>query len=199
MEKSIGKNITQLFLIVFSVVLGIFLSERIEEQKNKNDAAKLLSTIISEVSENQKLLEYWAPYHADIARSIDSLSKDGLFVETFINDKTILFREVLTEGTFMRRMPSSDAWDIAKSHPLIVNIDYDELLILSKIYNQQQSTFEPTDEISDIFFSPDFNSRESAKSNLQNFSNLMQEVVSRETQLIYYFKEAEGIFELQTD
>ena len=133
MEKPVVKNTKQLFLIVFSVVLGIFLSERIEEQKNKNEATKLLSKVTSEISENKKLLEYWAPYHAEIAKSLDSLSNDGIFVEHFINDKTVLFREVLTEGTFMRRMPSSDAWDIAKSHPLIVNLDYDELLILSNV------------------------------------------------------------------
>lgn len=199
MEKPIVKNITQLFLIVFSVVLGVFLSERIEEQKNKNEAAKLLAKVTSEVIENKKLLENWAPYHADIARSLNSLSNDDVFVENFINDKTTLYKEVLTEGTFMRRMPSSDAWDIAKSHPLIVNLDYDELLILSKVYNQQESTFELTDEISDIFFSPDFNSQEKAKSNLQSLNNLMQEISSREEALINYFKEAEEIFKLQND
>jgi len=199
MEKPIAKNITQLFLIVFSVVLGIFLSERIEEQKNKNEAAKLLSKVTSEVIENKKLVENWAPYHAQIARRLGSLSNDDLFVEQFINDKTVLYKEVLTEGTFMTRMPSSDAWDIAKSHPLIVNLDYDELLILSKIYNQQKSTFEPTDKISEIFFSSDFNSKETAKSNLQSFNNLMQEVASREMTLIDYYKEAEGIFNLQNE
>ena len=198
-EKPIVKNITQLFLIVFSVVLGLFLSERIEEQKNKNQAEKLLSKITSEVSENKKLLEYWAPYHAEIAQKTDILSKDDLFIENFINDKTVLFKEVLTEGTFMRRFPSSDAWDIAKSHPLIVNIDYEELLILSKIYNQQKSTFEPADAIAEIFFSSDFNSRENAKLNLERFNTLMQEVASREKDLINYYKEAEVIFELQND
>lgn len=199
MEKPIVKNITQLFLIVFSVVLGIFLSERIEEQKNKNEAAKLLSKVTSEVLENKKLLEYWAPYHRDIAKNLDSLSNDDVFVENFINDKTVLFKEVLTKGTFMSRMPSSDAWDIAKAHPLIVNLDYDELLILSKIYKQQESTFEPTDDISEIFYSPDFNAREKAKSNLQSVNNRMREVASREKTLISYYKEAEGIFKLQHD
>ncbi len=199
MEKSIFKNLTQLFLIVFSVVLGIFLSERIEEQKNKNEATKLLSRVTSEVSENKKLLERWAPYHAEIAKSLSRLSNDDVFVASFIDDKTVLFRQVLTEGTFMSRMPSSDAWDIAKSHPLIVNLDYDELLVLSKVYNQQESAFELTDEISDIFFSPDFNAQEKAKPNLQNLNNLMQEVVSREVTLMDYYKEAEKIFEMEDD
>ena len=199
MDKPIFKYFAQLFLIVFSVVLGVFLSERIEEQKNKNEAAKLLSRVTSEVLENKNLLDKWAPYHAEIANRLGSFSNDDVFIEKFIDDKTTLYKEVLTEGTIMTRMPSSDAWDIAKSHPLIVNLDYDELLILSKIYNQQAITFEPVDEIIDLFFSPDFNSRENAKWNLQSFANLMQEVAGREEALMNYYKEAEGIFKLQSD
>lgn len=199
MKESLIKNLSQLFLIVFSVVLGIFLSERLEEQKNKNEAMKLLSKITLEVNDNKKLLERWVPYHADIAMKLDSLSNNDVFVENFIDDKSTLFREVLTEGTFMGRMPSSDAWDIAKAHPLIVNFDYDELLILSKIYNQMESTFKPTSEISEIFFSSDFNSKESAKPNLQKLNNLMQEIASREHQLMIYFNEAEEILNLQNN
>ena len=199
MEKPLAKNLTQLLLIVFSVVLGIFLSERIEEQKNKKEAMKLLSKIKSEVMGNKKLLEYWAPYHGEISKSLDSLYKSEIFIEDFIDDKSVLFKEVLTRGNFMGRMPSGDAWDIAKSHPLIVNIDYDELLILSKIYNQQKSTFEPAERISEVFFSPDFNARENARYNLQKLNNLMQEIVSREMQLINYFNEAEEILNLQNN
>ena len=197
MEKPLIKNLIQLLLIVFSVVLGIFLSERIEEQKNKAEAAKLLSKVKLEVNDNKELLEYWAPYHGEIAQKFDSLFKSDIFIENFINDKSTLFKEALARGTFMGRLPSSDAWDIAKSHPLIVNFDHDELLILSKIYNQQKSTFEPTARISEIFFSPDFNTRENANYNLQKLNNLMQEIVSRETQLIIYFNEAEDILKLQ--
>ena len=199
LRDSVLKSIAQLFLIVFSVVLGLFLSGRIEEQKDANEAAKLMAKITAELSDNKNLVEDWAPYHAGIARKLDSLSHDDRFVANFIEDKTVLFSEVLTEGTFMRRLPSSNAWDIAKSHPLVVNFDYDELLILSKIYNQQQSAFKFTDEIAEIFFSPDFNSQEKAKSNLQSFSMRMREFVSREMQLIQYFREAEGILRLQNE
>ncbi|MEM9328459.1 MAG: hypothetical protein AAGA85_22515 [Bacteroidota bacterium] len=197
MKQSIGGYIVQLFLIVFSVVLGIFLSERIEESKEQKEAMQLLSRITSEVRENQKLLQEWSPYHAEIAQSLDSLSINEQFIEHFIDDKSALYEAVLTRGTFMGRMPSSDAWDIAKAHPLIVNFDYDQLLILSKIYNQQQSTFEPTDQLIEMFFSPDFNSSEKARPNLEQFRMRMQEIVGREMQLLNYFIEAEGIFKFE--
>lgn len=197
MKKSILNNIAQFILIVFSVVLGLYLSERIEERKNEKEAQLLLSKITAEVNDNKQLIAYWAPYHRQIAQRLDSLDNNARFVERFINDKSALFEEVLTRGNFMGRMPSSDAWDIAKAHPLIINFDYDELLILSKIYNQQQMTFEPVDKISETFFSPNFNAKENAKSNLQKIKSLMREIASREGQLMEFYNEAENVLNFQ--
>ncbi len=198
MEKPIVKNLIQLVLIVFSVVLGIFLSERIEEQKSKREAVKLLSKITLEVEDNKRLIEDWTPYHIEIVRRLDSLSNDIKFVERFIGNKSILFSEVFTRRTIMARRPASDAWDIAKSHPLIVRFDYDELLMLSKIYNQQEDTYKSFSKISEIFYAPDFNSKGNAAFNLRRINNLIQEMVGLEMQLIGYYKEAEGFFDLQT-
>ncbi len=127
MKKSIIKYVLQLCLIVFSVVLGLYLSERIEDRKNQKDAAKLLSKLKSELQENKSLLDEWVPYHREIVTRLDSLSRSEAFINNFINDKTAVF-EAFSKGTIMSDMPSDDAWDIAKSHPLIVNIEYDILL-----------------------------------------------------------------------
>ena len=97
MKISIIKYIAQLLLIVFSVVLGLFLSERIEEQKNEKEASKLLSKIISEVNDNKKLLEDWAPYHGAIAKSLDSLCNNELFVENFIKINQLFSKKYLPE------------------------------------------------------------------------------------------------------
>lgn len=198
MKNPIIEKITQLFLIVFSVVLGLYLSERIEDRKNEKEATLLLSKIKSELNDNIKILEIWVPYHREILGSLDSLSTNKKFIEDFIIDKSTLFETVLTRGTFMGRSPSNDAWDIAKSHPLIVNFEYDELLLLSKIYNQQKSTFEPSSKISEIFFSNDFNTKENAGPNLLLFKNLMHEIVGRESDLMNYYNEAEKILKFRS-
>ena len=191
MKKSILSNLKQLLLIVFSVVLGIFLSERIEDRKNEKEAALLLSKIKAEVSDNNQLLELWVPYHNEIVNLLDSLNNDEVFVRNFINDKSTLFKEVLVKGNIMSRAPSNDAWDIAKSHPLIVHFNYEDLLILSKIYNQQAVTYEPVPKIIELLLSGEFNSKENAKRNLQVFKNHMEEIAGREMLLMNYFKEAE--------
>lgn len=199
MEKrniSIEQIGTQFILIVFSVVLGLYLSERIEEGKKRQESEGLLTTIKSEAKDNLALLREWLPYHQEMKIKLDSLSKDEGFIEGFIDNKYLFFEILLTKGTFMSRRPTSDAWDIAKSHPLIVNIDYDKWVILSRIYNQQELTFEPALEMIELLESKDVNLKEDAKSNLELISNRMHEFVAREEQLMYYYKKAEKILEL---
>ncbi len=199
MKNSIVQLFIQLCLIVFSVVLGIYLSERIEERKNDKAAEELLSKVKSEINENRTIIEEWSPYHAEMARMVDSLVKEERFINAFIKDKSIFYSTVVSKGTFMSRFPSSDAWDIAKAHPLIVNFDYDQVLMLSKIYNQQKSTFEPAQEISKIVFAPDFNAKEKAVPNLQEFHMNLREIASREFTLIEYLNEAETVLDLKSE
>lgn len=194
--NAIKENITQVVLIVFSVVLGLYLSERIEERKTKRESENLLARVKSEVNNNIKLVEDWALYHQEIHKNLDSLSQDDEFIEEFIKDEAIFFEKLMTRGTFMGRQPASDAWDIAKAHPLIVNMDYDKILILSKIYNQQKSTFTPMLKMFDILNSTNVNIKKDAKSNLESISKNMHELVAREKQLMYYYNKSKEILDL---
>ncbi len=191
--------ITQFILIVFSVVLGLYLSERIEERKKRQESEELLIKIKSEVKDNIGLLGEWVPYHQKMNKNLDSLSRDDVFLAEFIKDKEVFLEQLFTKGSFMGRFPANDAWDIAKSHPLIVNIDYDKLLILSKIYGQQKLTFEPAMEMFEIFNSKDVNLEQNAKSNLKLISNRIYELAARERQLMHYYQQAEKILELQEE
>jgi len=92
--------------------------------------------------------------------------------------------------------PDNDAWDIAKAHPLIANIDYDKLLMLSKIYNQQRLTFEPMDELFEVYNSKDVNLEKDVKSNLESILGRMHELVAREQLLMRYYTQAEEILDL---
>jgi len=194
--SGIKQNITQVVLIVFSVVLGLYLSERIEERKNKQASDNLLEKIKLEVRDNIKLMKDWSVYHSEIYEKLDSLSTDDEFIEEFKKDKSILFEKIFTRGNFMGRFPSNDAWDIAKSHPLIVNFDYDKLLILSKLYNQQKRTFEPGFEMFEILSSNDVNTEKNVKSNLKSMVESMFELSARERQLLDYYEEAEETLDL---
>ena len=111
-------------------------------------------------------------------------------------DKSILYNTLFTKGTFLHRLPSNDAWEIAKSHPLMVNIDYDKLLILSKIYSQQALTFEPLEEMFGMYNRKDVNLKKEANSSLEFISARLHEIVGRELRLMYYYEQAEEILDL---
>ncbi len=198
MNETITKNITQICLIVFSVVLGLYLSERIEDNKNKKEAKKLMSKIKSELNNNIKLLDEWVPYHRDIVKKLDSLAKDENFVADFIADKSILY-SAFSKNTIMGEWLSNDAWEIAKSHPLIVNFDYDELFVLSRVYKQQNSAFESFPNLVEILLSPDLNSKAHARTNLVLIKDRLDDISMRELQLISYYKEAENILKYQSN
>lgn len=197
MNSAIKRNITQVVLIVFSVVLGLYLSERIEERKNRQESINLLTLIKSEVKDNIALMEEVIPYHKEIHENLDSLCQEEVFIAAFIKDKSILFNTLFTRGSFIHRYPANDAWDIAKAHPLIANIDYDKLLVLSKIYNQQKLTFEPMKEIFEIHDSKEVNLEQEAKLNLEIILNKLHELVAREMLLMHYYEQAKDILDLQ--
>ena len=197
MKESFVKNITQVFFIVFSVVLGLYLNDKIEAYKNKQEAKKILLKIKSELQENKKLLDYWVPYHQKIVKSLDSVINNKIFIQRFIADNKEI-RNIFTRGTIKSDMPASDAWEIAKSHPLIVNFQYDELLLLSKIYKQQKGTYTSLSSMIELLLSPNSNTKENAVSNLQYLKNQLENFTSKELQLVRYYEEGEVLLKYES-
>ena len=127
---------------------------------------------------------------------MDSTFSNESFINLFIEDRSALYR-IFSKNTIMGETPSNDAWDIAKSHPLIVNLDYEELFILSKIYNQQKFAYDPFFKLVDILLAPDFNEEEKARANLKMFQNRFANMVGLEIQLVNYYNQAEEILKFE--
>ncbi|MEM1219209.1 MAG: hypothetical protein AAGH79_09865 [Bacteroidota bacterium] len=189
----------QIFLIVFSVVLGLFLSEQIQQNNAKKESMQLLELIKSEVQENLQMMEQVVPYHQWIYNYLDSVRQEEAFVAGFMEDKSYFAEQLFTKGSFLYRLPAQDAWDIAKSHPRIAYVPYDKLLILSKIYNQQELTFVPMFELFDLYKASDINAPDKAQQNLESLLDRIKEIVGREELLMYYFEEAKEILALDPE
>ncbi len=196
MNQSLANYIIQIALIVFSVVLGLYLNGRFEDLKEKKDASILLSKIKSELNENKTLLDSWVPYHGEIIKKLDSLSTSPQFVNDFTKDKLAIYA-AFSRGTIMSDMPAADTWDIAKSHPIIVNFDYDELLALSRIYNQQKFTYESIPNLIELMLSNEFNSKDNAKQNLILFKDKLTDIYGREMQLVNYYNSANEVLKYE--
>ena len=90
----------------------------------------------------------------------------------------------------MDKFPSNAAWEISKSNPNISRIAHEDMILLSNIYNQQDLTFAPSDDMFKLINSSGFNSPELASENLIILKRYMREIVAREKQLLYYYEQA---------
>ncbi len=195
MKKEIKEYIVQIILIVFSVVLGLYLNKKIEDRNDRKEAEKLFSIIKQELTNNRTLLLDWQPYHKEISENLRDSLRSETFVQAFIKNRFSIFK-LATRGSIMGASPSSDAWEMAKSNPILMNIGYDKMFLLSKIYNQQRDAFVPADEMYKLYGSTDFNAAEHAEENLLILQGHFSELVGRESALIKYYNQAFEEFQL---
>lgn len=66
---------------------------------------------------------------------LDSFVINEVFVKGFIVNKFFFFEKLFIKGIFMGRLLVSDVWEIVKVYLFMVNIDYNILLVLLRVYN----------------------------------------------------------------
>lgn len=179
----------QVLLIVFSVVLGLFLSNQIEKRAERKRADLIVENIKEEIEMNLKNLENWAPYHNKIRSSLDSLRGELTFIKEFESNAASLLK-LATRGTLWGGEIYDSAWETAKLSPAISEVDYKDLSLISKVYRQQHGTFDPIGDISEILNSPFINSPERSEETLRLISRHLRELNGRETQLKKYYEQA---------
>jgi len=196
MKKVIEVYIPQLLLIVFSVVLGLYLNQKMLERNNKKKAEQLLSMVRSEINTNQKILEEWYPYHRKVVIKLDSVKNDPKFIKAFEQDKNALFQLLFSRPSFMGETPTDAAWEVTKLNSVVSEIDFKKMSLLTKAYHQQQMTFQPVlPKLMDFFQKPFLNSPENAEENLNALSSMLNELVAREDELLFRYRNVIESFE----
>lgn len=187
MKRFLKIYIPQILLIVFSVVLGLYLSEKINQRQDRQMAQQLVSYLKTEVKQCRETMLEWIPYHEKLKITIDSLIKDEAFIKQFEENPNALFYGA-DKGLFNGDITST-AWETALLNPAISEISYTQLKDFHKVYNQIDITFRPLEDMTDLVFSADFNAPNKSKQNLQVFSSLLWEMIGREKSLIFYCNE----------
>jgi len=170
----------QVLLIVFSVVLGLYLNQKLVDRNEQRQANELLSLVLEEVKTNRAMTADWKPYHDSVKVNFLKLKSDDEFLKEFTINKEILFGTLFTRGAFMRQLPSNSAWEIAKSNPLVSKINFKDMKLLADVYSAQEYVYEPFFKMLDYFNSPGINHKEVAKESLTNMYINFREVVGRE-------------------
>ena len=138
------------FLIMFSVLLALFLTEYITKQHEKNETHQLLKNIKEELIKNKKAEQEQYAYQKMVLKNIDSALKSEEFQQKIINNDEFNLKLLAPDGVSYRDL-STVAWDVAKSNNITSKADFKLISELTGIYLDQARIDKLEDKVADVF------------------------------------------------
>lgn len=139
-------------LIVFSVVLALFLSEKFNKMHEDHQEHQVLRQLRNELINNKQQEEEQYQYHLQVLKNIDSALKDPSMAQRFVHNGVMSLKPIAPEGVLIRDL-NDFAWQIAKQTNVFAKIDLDTYSLLTDIYDNQQRIMKAEDEIGKLLLS----------------------------------------------
>lgn len=167
--------IVESVLIVFSVLLALALDSWREERGHRRQAATARLEILNELRANGDAVAESLQYHSGLLEALRALPADSsppppqLFSRGFVSAAQI----------------SRTAWDSASETGALAHLAYDDVLLFSRAYAQQERYSEQTRSIGQVIYAELFRGgHESIVSNHRNLATIIGTFVYRERQLL---------------
>ena len=138
------------FLIMFSVLLALFLTEYITKQHEKSETHELLKNVKEELIKNKKAEQEQYAYQKMVLKNIDFASKSKEFQHKIVNNDEFSLKLLAPDGVSYRDL-STVAWEVAKGHDIISKADFKLISKLTGIYLDQARIDKLEDKVADIF------------------------------------------------
>lgn len=139
------------FLIIFSVLLALIVTEYINKIHQRENTKSLLKSIVVELNHNKKAIQEMHEYNLQVLSKIDSaLLKRNLQDKIVTNDEFHL-EEIAPQGVLYRYL-DNEAWTIAKNNNIMSKIDIESISILTKVYDDQDRISKVEDEVAKVIF-----------------------------------------------
>ena len=171
--------------VVLGVALAFSANTYREQRNNERRAAAALASIIEELESNQKNVIETIDYHSTL---MDTLYK---FTRRHGNDPDRHPSNQLFHKGFMNpATPISQAWSAASSTGVIEYMPYDDVLLMSKIYDNQKRYETQSVLVATEIYSLMFNQgMDGMIKNYRNLSTIIGSFVYRECELIDAYAE----------
>jgi hypothetical protein len=153
------------FLIIFSVLLALFLTEYITKQREKNETHELLKNIKEELIKNKKAEQEQYTYQKMVLKNIDSALKSKEFQQKIINNDEFHLKPLAPDGIIYRDL-STVAWDVAKSNNITSKADFKLVSELTGIYLDQARIDKLEDKVADVFLRYESRKQENIRTTL---------------------------------
>jgi hypothetical protein len=150
------------FLIIFSVLLALVLTEFINSLHEKNETKDLLNNIRNELIANKKAETEQYAYHQKVLKTIDSALVNPEFQQKIISGGEFHLYYIAPRGVLYRYL-SAVAWEVAKGHNISSKVSLGTISMLTNIYEDQARIMKVEDEIAKVILSPESRKTENAR------------------------------------
>jgi len=139
------------FLIVFSVLLALGLTEYISKLHEKDNTKTLLENVRVELNNNKKAIQEMQEYDLLVLATIDSVLADKNKQKKILSNHEFHLNVIAPEGILYRYL-EKEAWTIAKNNNIMSKIDIESISILTRIYEDQDRISKVEEEVARIIF-----------------------------------------------
>jgi ribosomal protein L17 len=178
------------FLIIFSVILALVLTEFFNNLHEKSETREILKNLREELIQNKQFETEQYAYHLKVMRNIDSALVSPAIQKKVVSNDEFHLTVIIPNGVLYRYL-NNVAWDVAKSHNIYSKIDFKTTSLLTHIYEEQLRINKVEDEIAKVFLSRDAGKLENAHATLILIKNNYKGwAVDRAPGLIAQYSEA---------
>jgi hypothetical protein len=153
------------FLIIFSVLLALVLTEYINNLHEKNETKELLRNVRNELMANKKAETEQYAYHLQVLKSIDSALVNVDLQKKIVSNDEFHLKYIAPQGVMYRYLDDI-AWEVAKNHNISAKVSFPTVKMLTYIYQDQARIMKAEDEIAKVFLSRDAGKVENAHATL---------------------------------
>ena len=183
---------TEGFLIVFSVLFALFISQLVEKSKVEKAKEKALDYIYQELGENFVTLKRWTVTHGKIRDRIRNMvaNEQDSVRQLLVKGPRMDF-EVITDGqVLIDALLTETAWEAAKSTKAASDFDFEEVQAFTRIYGLQKILMENTTaKFLEVYMDRQTHEKEHLETTLIQLNLVMDEMVGQEQMLYYMINE----------
>ncbi|MGZ3943978.1 MAG: hypothetical protein ACXVIY_09385 [Mucilaginibacter sp.] len=140
------------FLIIFSVLLALVLTEYINNQREKKETRELLHNVKTELINNKKAEQDLYAYQKGILQKIDSALNSKDFQQKLLSNDEFKLKYIAPDGVVNRDL-NRVAWDIAQSHDINSKASFELMSKLTDIYNNQARIEKVEEKVAEVLLS----------------------------------------------
>jgi hypothetical protein len=168
--------------IVISILLALWVGQLVDDAKERRLALKALVNFRQELQANQDFMEQALPLHLDYIRKLKAIQPP---IQSWNDiDRQIRFTGLGPSSAY------STAWETAVATNALVQIDYDTVKTLSRVYLRQRYVESVRQKFLDVFYAPTTYRSDNAVGLVQSMHIMFLDLARVEENVIKDYKSA---------